>query len=40
MCLAIPGKVQSIEHLFGAAVKMAKVSFGSIIKEASLEITG
>ena len=38
MCLAIPGKIQSIELQFGGAVKMAKVSFGGIIKEASLEI--
>ena len=38
MCLAIPGKIQSIEHLSGGAVKMAKVSFGGIIKEASLEM--
>jgi hydrogenase expression/formation protein HypC len=38
MCLAIPGKIKSIEHLYGGAVKMAKVSFGGIIKEASLEM--
>ncbi len=38
MCLAIPGKIQSIELQFGGAVKMAKVSFGGIIKEASLEM--
>jgi len=38
MCLAIPGKIQSIEHLYDGAVKMAKVSFGGIIKEASLEM--
>lgn len=38
MCLAIPGKIQSIEYLYGGAVKMAKVSFGGIIKEASLEM--
>ena len=38
MCLAIPGKIQSIDLLFGGAVKMAKVSFGGIIKEASLEM--
>ena len=38
MCLAIPGKIQSIELLYGGAVKMAKVSFGGIIKEASLEM--
>jgi len=38
MCLAIPGKIKSIYFLFGDTVKMAKVSFGGIIKEASLEI--
>ena len=38
MCLAIPGKIQSIELQYGGAVKMAKVSFGGIIKEASLEM--
>jgi hydrogenase expression/formation protein HypC len=38
MCLAIPGKIQSIEYLYDGAVKIAKVSFGGIIKEASLEM--
>jgi hydrogenase expression/formation protein HypC len=38
MCLAIPGKVKSIEHKFDGLVRMAKVSFGGIIKEASLEM--
>lgn len=38
MCLAIPGKIQSIDLLYGGAVKMAKVYFGGIIKEASLEM--
>jgi hydrogenase expression/formation protein HypC len=38
MCLAIPGKIKSIDFLYGGTVKMAKVSFGGIIKEASLEI--
>ncbi len=38
MCLAIPGKIQSIDLLYGGAVKIAKVSFGGIIKEASLEM--
>jgi hydrogenase expression/formation protein HypC len=38
MCLAIPGKIQSIEFQYGGLVKMAKVSFGGIIKEASLEM--
>lgn len=38
MCLAIPGKIQSIEMKYNGKVKMAKVSFGGIIKEASLEM--
>ena len=38
MCLAIPGKIQSIEMKYNGMVKMAKVSFGGIIKEASLEM--
>ncbi len=38
MCLSIPGKIQSIESLYNGTVKMAKVSFGGIIKEASLEM--
>ena len=38
MCLAIPGKIESIEMMDDGAVKMAKVSFGGIIKEVSLEM--
>ncbi len=38
MCLAIPGKIKSIEMQFGGLVRMAKVSFGGIFKEASLEM--
>ena len=38
MCLAIPGKIKSIESQFDGMVRMAKVSFGGIIKEASLEM--
>jgi hydrogenase expression/formation protein HypC len=38
MCLAIPGKVQSIQEQFDGLVRVAKVSFGGIIKEASLEM--
>ncbi|MEL6637572.1 MAG: HypC/HybG/HupF family hydrogenase formation chaperone [Bacteroidota bacterium] len=38
MCLAIPGKIKSIESQFDGLVRMAKVSFGGIIKEASLEM--
>ena len=38
MCLAIPGKIQSIELMYDGLVRMAKVSFGGIIKQASLEM--
>ncbi|MEM7369033.1 MAG: HypC/HybG/HupF family hydrogenase formation chaperone [Bacteroidota bacterium] len=38
MCLAIPGKIQSIESQYDGLVRMAKVSFGGIMKEASLEM--
>jgi hydrogenase expression/formation protein HypC len=38
MCLAIPGKIISIETESEVIGRMAKVSFGGIIKEASLEI--
>jgi hydrogenase expression/formation protein HypC len=38
MCLAIPGKIQSIETRFEGKGRMAKVSFGGILKEASLEM--
>ena len=38
MCLAIPGKIKSIETKFNGMVRIAKVSFGGIIKEASLEM--
>jgi hydrogenase expression/formation protein HypC len=38
MCLAIPGKIQSIELQYNGLVRMAKVSFGGIIKQASLEM--
>ncbi|MFN8357274.1 MAG: HypC/HybG/HupF family hydrogenase formation chaperone [Spirosomataceae bacterium] len=38
MCLAIPGKIKSIEYQYGGAVRMAKVLFGGITKEASLEM--
>jgi len=38
MCLAIPGKIKSIELKYNGLVRMAKVSFGGIIKEASLEM--
>lgn len=38
MCLAIPGKIKSIESQYNGMVRMAKVSFGGIMKEASLEM--
>ncbi|RMD71038.1 MAG: HypC/HybG/HupF family hydrogenase formation chaperone [Bacteroidetes bacterium] len=38
MCLAIPGKVLSIEEQYDGRVRMARVSFGGIVKEASLEM--
>lgn len=38
MCLAIPGKIKSIESRFDGRVRMAKVQFGGITKEASLEM--
>ena len=38
MCLAIPGKIRSIESQYNGLVRMAKVQFGGITKEASLEL--
>ncbi|MEM1001074.1 MAG: HypC/HybG/HupF family hydrogenase formation chaperone [Bacteroidota bacterium] len=38
MCLAIPGKIKNITLQHNGMVKMAKVSFGGIVKEASLEM--
>jgi len=38
MCLAIPGKIQSIDTIHNGTVRMAKVSFGGVLKEASLEM--
>lgn len=38
MCLAIPGRIKSIEMQYNDTVKMAKISFGGITKEASLEM--
>ncbi len=38
MCLAIPGKIESIQLKYDGLVRMANVSFGGIIKEASLEM--
>ena len=38
MCLAIPGKIESIEEADDGFTKWAKVSFGGIIKDVSLEM--
>jgi hydrogenase expression/formation protein HypC len=38
MCLAIPGKIQSIDWQYDGLVRMAKISFGGIVKEASLDM--
>ena len=38
MCLAIPGKIKSIESRYEGLVRIAKVQFGGITKEASLEM--
>lgn len=38
MCLAVPGKVKSIELKHNGLVRMAKVAFGGITKEVSLEV--
>ncbi|MEK9614448.1 MAG: HypC/HybG/HupF family hydrogenase formation chaperone [Flavobacteriaceae bacterium] len=38
MCLAVPGKIKNIELQNHGRVRMAKVNFGGIIKEASLEM--
>lgn len=38
MCLAIPGKIKDITLQHNGTVRMAKVSFGGIVKEASLEM--
>lgn len=38
MCLAIPGKIKSIEYQYNGLVRMARVNFGGIIKEASLDM--
>ena len=38
MCLAIPGKIKSIRTEYDGKIKMAKVSFGGIIKDATLDM--
>src|SRR3989337_4203379 len=39
MCLAVPGKILSIDESKGELVRTGKVSFGGIIKEVSLAYT-
>lgn len=36
MCLAVPGKILSIEDKDDALLRTARVSFGGVIKEVSL----
>ena len=38
MCLAIPGKIKAIESQMDGMLRMAKVQFGGITKDASLEM--
>ncbi len=38
MCLAIPGKVQHIETEGDTSIRMAKINFGGIVKQVSLEM--
>lgn len=38
MCLAIPGKIISIEEPGEAVFKIGKVSFGGIVKKINLEL--
>ena len=38
MCLAVPGKIEAIEMQHNNTVRMAKISFGGITKQASLEM--
>lgn len=38
MCLAIPGQVKEVYTIMDGLVKMAKVSFGGILKDISLEM--
>jgi len=39
MCLAVPGKILSIDESKGELVRTGKVSFGGIVKEVSLAYT-
>ena len=38
MCLAIPGKISSIESRYDGQVNIAKVQFGGITKEVRLDM--
>jgi len=38
MCLAIPGQVKEINMIMDGRVRMAKVNFGGIVKDISLEM--
>jgi len=38
MCLAIPGKIKSIRQEYDGKITMAKVSFGGIVKDATLDM--
>ena len=38
MCLAIPGKIELIQTSDDGEMRMARVSFGGIIKDVSLEM--
>ena len=39
MCLAIPGKIISIDNALGDLLRAAKVSFGGIVKDVNLSMT-
>ncbi len=39
MCLAVPGKILSIDDSNGELMKMGRVNFGGIIKEVNLAYT-
>lgn len=39
MCLAVPGKILSIDDSNGELMKMGRVNFGGIVKEVNLAYT-
>lgn len=39
MCLAVPGKIVSIDDSNGELMKMGRVNFGGIVKEVNLAYT-